>query len=85
MSADQEPAKVAWKVDINYMTCVVFAATKPKARWIAVKSYRDAFGRRLGEWPRAKAWRAPQYDRSSLRFEPPKAWCEDYVMDSPNA
>lgn len=85
MSADQEPAKVAWKVEINDMTCVVFAATKPKAQWIAVRCYWDAFGRRLGEWPRAKAWRAPTYNRSCLRFDPPKAWCEDYVMDSPNA
>ena len=33
----EEP--LAWKVEINYMTCVVFATTKPKAQWIAVKSY----------------------------------------------
>ncbi len=78
------PAKVellAWFVEINYCTCVVFAATRAKARWIAVRSYWDAYGRRKGEWPSAKAWRAERYDKSRLRFESPKAFGEDYVRD----
>lgn len=34
---------------------------------------------------KAKAqWVATRYDRSALRFEPPKAFTEEYVMDSPN-
>lgn len=73
---------VAWTVEIKSMTCVVFAATKPKAQWIATKAYWEAYGRRKGEWTRAVAWRAKPYDQSRLRFEPPKAWCEDYVMDT---
>lgn len=76
---------LAWTVEVDFMTCVVFAATKAKAQWIATRSYWNAFGRRKGEWPRAKAYRAKPYDKSRLRFEPPKAWIEEYVMDSSNA
>lgn len=36
---------VAWEVEINYMSCIVFAATKAKAKWLAVKSYWDAYSR----------------------------------------
>jgi hypothetical protein len=91
MNATQPPPAVrshdllAWTVEIHSMTCVVFAATQAKAQWIATRSYWDAFGRRKGEWLRAKAWRAKPYDKSRLRFEPPKAWGEDYVMDASNA
>ncbi len=73
-------AKLAWTVEIHDMTCVVFAATKAKAQWIATKSYWEAYGR--NGWPRAVAWRAKPYDKSRLRFEPPKAWGEEYVMDT---
>ena len=76
---------LAWTVEIHSMTCVVFAATKAKAQWIATESYWDAYGRRKGEWPRAKAWRATPYDKSRLRFEKPRAWSEEHVMDTMNA
>ena len=76
---------LAWTVEIHSMTCVVFAATKAKAQWIATNSYWDAYGRRKGEWPRAKAWRATPYDKSRLRFEKPRAWSEEHVMDTMNA
>ena len=75
---------VAWTVEIHSMTCVVFATTKAKAQWIATKSYWEAYDRRRGEWPRAKAWRAKPYDNSRLRFEGPKAWSEDHVLDCLN-
>lgn len=75
---------VAWLVEINdHAPCVVFAPTKPKARWLAVKNYREAgYGRGRGDWPSVVAWRAPQYDKSPLASQPPKAWCEDYVQCS---
>jgi hypothetical protein len=73
---------LAWTVEIHSMTCVVFAATKAKAQWIATKSYWEAYEK--NGWPMAKAWRAKPYDKSRLRFEPPKAWSEDYVMDCIN-
>lgn len=75
---------LAWTVEIHSMTCVVFAATKAKAQWVATKCYWDAFGRRKGEWPRAMAWRAKVYDKSRLRFEAQRAWSEERVMDSIN-
>ncbi len=74
------PILLAWTVELHSMTCVVFAATKAKAQWIATKSYWDAYGRRKGEWPRAKAWRAKPYDKSHLRLEKPRAWSEEHVM-----
>ncbi len=74
--------KVAWTVEIHDMSCVVFATTKPKAQWIATRSFWDAGYGRKGEWPRAKAFRAKTYDKSRLRHEPPKAFGEEYVMDT---
>jgi len=42
----EEKPLLAWTVEINAMSCVVFAATKDKAKWIAVKGYWDAgYGR----------------------------------------
>lgn len=70
---------VAWMVEIKDRTCVVFAPTKAKAQWIATSSYWEAYGK--NGWPRAKAWRAEAYDKSWLRNEPPRAFCESYVMD----
>jgi hypothetical protein len=75
------PELLAWKVEIDSMTCVVFAATKAKAQWIATRSYWEAYDRTNG-WPRAKAFRAKPYDNSLLRFESPRAWGEDYVMNT---
>lgn len=73
---------LAWTVEIHSMTCVVFAATKAKAQWIATKSYWDAYGNN-GQWPRAKAWRAECYDKSVLRFhEHQRAWSEDHVLSA---
>ena len=72
---------MAWTVEIHSMTCVVFATSKSKAQWIATSSYWEAYGK-TEEWPRAKAWRAKPYDNSRLRFEPPRAWSEEHVMDA---
>jgi len=70
---------LAWSVEIDSMSCIVFAATRSKAQWIAVKGYRDAGFGRPGEWPRAKAVRAERYDASALRDQGPRGWTEEYV------
>jgi hypothetical protein len=62
MPEEQNQKPVAWEVEIDYMSCVVFATTKPKARWLAVKSYWDAFGRTRA-WPHSSIARRPYYDR----------------------
>jgi len=72
-------ALLAWDVEIHDMHCVTFAPTKAKAQWIATKAYWGAYGRRKGEWPRARAARAPRHDNARLRHEPPKAYSEEYV------
>ena len=71
----------AWRVEINGMEGVAFAATNAKAKWQCVKSYWDAYGR--NGWPNPVAVRAPQYDKSLLALRGPKAWCESYVRDYP--
>jgi len=67
---------VAWEVNIDSMRCFVFAATKPKAQWIATKEYWDA-GYGIGRWPRASARRSPRHDESPRKMDGPKAWAED--------
>jgi hypothetical protein len=75
--------RLAWEVEINSMTCICFATTKAKAQWIATKSYWEAYGRRLGVWPRAKAWRKERYDKSRLATEThQQAWSRDHVENT---
>lgn len=69
-------ASVAWEIEINYMSCVVFAATKAKAKWLAVKSYWEAYGDRRS-WPHTNVARRPQYDR--FPYREPKAYSPEYV------
>jgi hypothetical protein len=66
----------AWEVEINYLTCIVFAATKPKAKWLAVKSYWDAYSY-SGSWPHTSVARRPQYD--CFPYREPKAYSPEYV------
>ena len=74
---------LAWHVEIDSSSCVVFAATKAKAQWIATKSYWNAGYGRHKVWPRAKAFRAERHDQSVLRFMQPRAWIEEYVNEQP--
>ena len=67
---------VAWEVEIHYMTCIVFAATKAKAKWAAVKAYWDAYGRN-GTWPHCNIARRPLHDR--FPGEPGRAYSPEYV------
>jgi hypothetical protein len=71
-------ASGAWEVEINYISCIVFAATKAKAKWLAVKAYWDAYSRTQG-WPYTSVARRPQYDR--FPYREPKAYSPDYVRD----
>ncbi len=67
---------LAWEVEINYMSCVVFAATKSKAKWIAVKAYWEAYGRRKN-WPHCTVARRPYYDK--FPGEAGRAYSPEYV------
>lgn len=74
-------ALLAWEVEIHDMHCIVFAATKAKAQWIATRSYWEAYGK--NGWPRARAWRRDCYDKSRLATEKrQQAWSEDYVQNT---
>lgn len=73
---------VAWTVEIGGMTCVVFAATKAKAQWLAVKFFWDAGFGRPRQWPRPVAYRAETYDRSSKRFTKSQAWSEEHIRET---
>ena len=79
MSEQTELPKVAWRVCVNGWGCITFAATKSKAKWIAVKGYWDAYGKN-GSWPSTQARRAEIYDKSYLRNDPPRPFTEDWVM-----
>ncbi len=83
MNTNSETGRVAWRVEIFEDSCVVFALTKAKAQWIAVRSYWDAYGRNQG-WPPARAAREPRFDLCCLRFESrQRAFTEEHVLDSP--
>ena len=69
---------LAWSVEVNELRCVVFAATRPKATWQAVKAYRAAgMGRRF-EWPHTQTWREPELDNHSRKREP-HCWDEEFL------
>ncbi len=75
---------VAWLVELWDTHCVVFAASRAKAQWKAVKALREAGYNQCGTWPRPRAKRAPAYDRSALsENEENNAWCEEYVRSYP--
>lgn len=75
--------KLAWRITVQDISCIVFAETAPKARWRAVHAYREAgFGRR-GQWPTTKHARVPLYDNSPLRHEKARAWIEEHVRNYP--
>ena len=69
---------LAWEVELRSHICIVFAATKSKAQWIATKAYWEAYGNNEG-WPRAVAFRRPDLDNSKLRFDQPRAYGPEYV------
>ncbi len=76
---------LAWEVTINgEMTCIVFTTTAPKARWMAVNSFRSAGFGRPNQWPNVKAKRIPVFDDSPLRDRPGRrCWIPEYVSSYP--
>jgi hypothetical protein len=76
VSADPASHLVAWEVEINYMSCIVFAATKTKAKWTAVKAYWEAYGRNKA-WPHCSIARRPYHDR--FPGEAGRAYSPEYV------
>lgn len=69
-------ALLAWEVEINYASCLVFAATKTKAKWTAVKAYWEAYGKN-GTWPHCSVARRPWHD--SFPGEAGRAYSPEYV------
>ena len=69
--------RVAFSVEIHNMTAIVFAETKAKAKWIAVRGYWNAFGK--NGWPRLTAWREPRFDKNPLREGERVPWTRDHV------
>ena len=72
--------RLAFCVEIDGFRSVVFAETAAKAKWIAVSSYWDAFGKTAG-WPCDAVYRLPRYDNNPLRDGKRTPWTEDYVQD----
>lgn len=72
--------KVAWEVEINSMSCIVWAETAARARYQAVKGYWAAFGRMRGVWPRAVAGRAALFDNVPAHLKDSgRCFSRDYV------
>lgn len=69
---------VAFRVEINSLSCIVAAQTRPKAQWIATRAYWEAGYGSRGLWPRAVAHRAPRFDfHPTLLRDPTKAYTEE--------
>lgn len=72
--------RVAFYVDIHDMTSVVFAETRDKAKWIAVKSFWEAgYGNGRGTWPYPRAHRAEHFDKSPYATGPRVAYSRETV------
>ena len=69
----------AWIVTIDNIDAVVFAPTRGKASWIAVRSYREAGYGTRNEWPSVRVARAKRYDVSRCQNNPDRCWDEHYV------
>lgn len=68
---------VAWEVEIDCASCIVFAPTKAKAKWLAVKAYWAAY-ERTRYWPHTNIARRAIYDRFPHLGET-KAFSPEYV------
>ena len=80
MTTTLTPPLLAYRVQIDDMGCICFAATAPKARWMAVKAYWEAGYGRKGVWPCPVAARRPIYDNSPLADrDPGRTYTEEYV------
>ena len=73
---------VAFLVNVDGLDAIVFAATRAKAKWQAVKGYRDAGYGAHKSWPNVRAVRIPKYDGSFLKNGPHSCWEREYVERS---
>lgn len=71
------PKLLAFGVEIYDLRAVVFAATNPKARWLAVKAYWEAGYGSKRVWPRPKAWREPRLDKYVATSNPNICYAEE--------
>ena len=69
--------RIAFGVEIEDMTAIVFAESKAKAKWIAVMGYWSAYGK--NGWPRPTAWREPKFDGNPLKDGARSPWTREYV------
>jgi hypothetical protein len=72
---------LAFEVEVDRVSSIVFAATEKSARMKAVLAYWEVGYGRQGEWPPGvRSRRRPFYDRSPQRLQHPgKCWREEYV------
>lgn len=81
----QHPAPkpvVAWRcvvADLAEAPAVVFSAVISRARYIAVRSYWDAYGRQNNRWPLVRIKRAREFDHLVTRFSADFAYGADVV------
>jgi hypothetical protein len=84
MTTNVTPQPVAYEVTLKGERAIVFAASAAKARWAAVRSYWEAYGREH-EWPSVRATRAPRLDgaleRSRGSIRPGRAHDPSFVED----
>lgn len=74
-----EPPLLVFRVEIYDMHGVVFAASNPKARWIAVCAYWQAGYGSKKLWPRPKACRAQGLDRYATGRNSNTVYSEEYL------
>jgi hypothetical protein len=70
---------VAWIVEVDSIPVIIWSINRSRAKWIAVRGYREAGYRTNGIRPNVKVNRAKVYDRINL--EPDRCWSEDYVLE----
>lgn len=66
--------RLAWRLTITSgpmagTSCVTFAATPGRARWILVRHLREWASLDRRSWPGIRTRRAPEFDRSVLRYD----------------
>lgn len=72
---------VAWRVRLeDFDWCIIFAATAAKAKWIAVRGWREAGYGADGRWPTSlTVRRADHYDSHPHKSHPNIAYNELYM------
>lgn len=77
--ADDPENRLAWRVFVDDMSCIVFAMTSSRAKWVAVSSYWEAGYGWRGQWPNTRTERVPVLDKSPKRLGPQRPLCEEHA------